>query len=88
MSVKDVDLFADKLDMIQVGARNMANFDLLKALSKTNTPILLKRGMTAFVERISLLAAEYILDGGNKNVILCERGIRTFETSTRKHPRP
>ena len=82
MSVKDVDLFADKCDMIQVGARNMANFDLLKALSKTNTPILLKRGMTAFVEEF-LLAAEYILDGGNKHVVLCERGIRTFETSTR-----
>lgn len=82
MSIKDIDLYAQKCDMIQVGARNMQNFDLLKALGKLNTPILLKRGMSALVEEF-LLAAEYILDGGNKNVVLCERGIRTFETSTR-----
>ena len=68
--------------MIQVGARNMQNFELLKELGKTRKPILLKRGMSATIEEL-LMSAEYIMAGGNENVILCERGIRTFETYTR-----
>ena len=68
--------------MIQVGARNMQNFELLKELGKTNKPILLKRGLAATIEEW-LMAAEYIMSEGNENVILCERGIRTFETYTR-----
>jgi 3-deoxy-7-phosphoheptulonate synthase len=67
---------------LQVGARNMPNFSLLKALGRTRVPVLLKRGMAAPVDEW-LLAAEYVLAGGNPNVVLCERGIRTFETSTR-----
>lgn len=82
MNSEDIPLFEHEVDIIQIGARNMQNFDLLKKLGKINTPILLKRGASATVEEF-LLAAEYILDGGNSNVILCERGIRTFETSTR-----
>ena len=82
MSVRDIELFADKVDIFQIGARNMQNFDLLKELGKLDKPILLKRGPSALVEEF-LLAAEYILDGGNNKVILCERGIRTFENSTR-----
>ena len=70
------------VDLIQVGARNMQNFDLLKELGKTNKPILLKRGLAATIEEW-LMAAEYIMSEGNENVILCERGIRTFETYTR-----
>jgi 3-deoxy-7-phosphoheptulonate synthase len=70
------------IDMIQVGARNMQNFALLKELGKVNKPVLLKRGMSATLEEL-LMAAEYILSGGNRNVILCERGIRTFENYTR-----
>lgn len=70
------------IDVFQVGARNMQNFELLKELGKMQKPILLKRGMSATIEEW-LSAAEYILDGGNSNVILCERGIRTFETFTR-----
>lgn len=82
MNPEDIPLFEHAVDIIQVGARNMQNFDLLKKLSKINKPVLLKRGASATVEEF-LLAAEYLLDGGNSRVILCERGIRTFETSTR-----
>ncbi len=82
MSPYDIDKFEDKVDCIQVGARNMQNFDLLKRLGKTDKPILLKRGLSATIEEW-LMSAEYIMAGGNENVILCERGIRTFETYTR-----
>ena len=82
MSAEYLDAFAEYVDLIQIGARNMQNFDLLKAVSKVNKPVLLKRGMSATVEEF-LLAAEYLLAGGNDQVILCERGIRTFEQSTR-----
>ncbi|MDR0903811.1 MAG: 3-deoxy-7-phosphoheptulonate synthase [Ruminococcus sp.] len=81
MSADDLPLFED-IDVIQVGARNMQNFELLKELGKTNKPILLKRGLANTIEEL-LMSAEYIMSGGNKNVILCERGIRTFETMTR-----
>ena len=81
MSEKHLDLFAD-VDIIQLGARNMQNFMLLKELGRCNKPILLKRGLSATMEEF-LMAAEYIFAGGNKQVILCERGIRTFETSMR-----
>lgn len=81
MSEKHLDLFAD-VDIIQLGARNMQNFMLLKELGRCNKPILLKRGLSATMEEF-LMAAEYIFAGGNKQVILCERGIRTFETATR-----
>lgn len=81
MALSHLDLFAD-VDVIQVGARNMQNFELLKELGKCNKPILLKRGLSSTMEEL-LMSAEYILAGGNKNVILCERGIRTFETATR-----
>ncbi|MDR3269915.1 MAG: 3-deoxy-7-phosphoheptulonate synthase [Peptococcaceae bacterium] len=82
MSAHDIEVFADAVDIIQVGARNMQNFDLLKELSQTRKPILLKRGLAATVEEW-LMSAEYLLAGGNMQVILCERGIRTFETYTR-----
>ena len=82
MSTDYIDEFVDRVDVIQVGARNMQNFDLLKQLGKTNKPILLKRGIAATIEEW-LMSAEYIMAGGNENVILCERGIRTFETYTR-----
>ena len=82
MSPYDIDKFEDKVDCIQVGARNMQNFDLLKRLGQTRKPILLKRGLSATIEEW-LMSAEYIMAGGNENVILCERGIRTFETYTR-----
>ncbi len=82
MSPYDIDVFNENVDVIQVGARNMQNFDLLKELGKTNKPILLKRGLSATIEEL-LMSAEYIMAGGNENVILCERGIRTFETYTR-----
>ena len=81
MNISALDLFAD-VDIIQVGARNMQNFDLLKELGKTNKPILLKRGLANTLEEL-LMSAEYIMSEGNENVILCERGIRTFETATR-----
>lgn len=77
-----VETFGCDVDLIQVGARNMQNFDLLKELGKTTKPILLKRGLSATIEEW-LMSAEYIMAGGNNNVILCERGIRTFETYTR-----
>lgn len=82
MSPGDIEKFVDDVDVIQVGARNMQNFDLLKQLGQTRKPILLKRGLSATIEEW-LMAAEYILAGGNEQVILCERGIRTFETYTR-----
>lgn len=82
MSTDYLDEFIDRVDVIQIGARNMQNFDLLKQIGKTNKPILLKRGMSASIEEW-LMSAEYIMAGGNENVILCERGIRTFETYTR-----
>lgn len=81
MSVSDLDLFED-VDVLQVGARNMQNFELLKVLGKQDKPVLLKRGLANTIEEW-LMSAEYIMSGGNKNVILCERGIRTFETATR-----
>jgi 3-deoxy-7-phosphoheptulonate synthase len=77
-----LDLYLENVDVIQVGARNMQNFFLLKALGKTDKPILLKRGFSSTIDEL-LMAAEYIMSEGNKNVILCERGIRTFETYTR-----
>ncbi len=82
MSADKIEKFIGKVDLIQVGARNMQNFALLKELGKTNVPVLLKRGMSATIEEW-LMSAEYIMAGGNENVILCERGIRTFETYTR-----
>ena len=82
MSTKWVDQFVDSVDIIQIGARNMQNFDLLKEVGRTNTPVLLKRGLSATYKEW-LMSAEYIMAGGNENVILCERGIRTFETETR-----
>ena len=82
MSTDDISYFADHVDVIQVGARNMQNFDLLKRLGKVDKPILLKRGLSATIEEW-LMSAEYIMAGGNEKVILCERGIRTYETFTR-----
>ncbi|MEF9962112.1 MAG: 3-deoxy-7-phosphoheptulonate synthase [Erysipelotrichaceae bacterium] len=82
MSVDKIDEFVKNVDLIQVGARNMQNFDLLKALGKIDKPILLKRGLSNTIEEW-LMSAEYIMAGGNSNVILCERGIRTFEKYTR-----
>mgnify|MGYP002465859029 FL=1 len=82
MSADKIDEFVEHVDLIQVGARNMQNFDLLKALGKVNKPVLLKRGLANTIEEW-IMAAEYIMAGGNKNVILCERGIRTFEKYTR-----
>ena len=81
MDLSQLPLF-DEVDVIQVGARNMQNFELLKELGKTNKPILLKRGLSSTLQEL-LMSAEYIMAGGNENVILCERGIRTFETYTR-----
>ena len=81
MSLKHIDLFAD-VDVIQVGARNMQNFELLKELGCSDKPVLLKRGLSSTIEEL-LMSAEYIMANGNHNVILCERGIRTFETATR-----
>lgn len=81
MSINHLPLF-ENVDIIQVGARNMQNFELLKALGKTNKPILLKRGLSSTIEEL-LMSAEYIMAGGNEQVILCERGIRTYETYTR-----
>lgn len=81
-NINQLDLFLKYVDIIQVGARSMQNYELLKTLGKINKPILLKRGMGNTIEEL-LLSAEYILKGGNNQVILCERGIRTFETSTR-----
>ena len=82
MSADKIDEFVEHVDLIQVGARNMQTFDLLKALGKIDKPVLLKRGLANTIEEW-IMAAEYIMAGGNKNVILCERGIRTFEKYTR-----
>ncbi len=82
MSVDLLDKFVEDVDIIQIGARNMQNYSLLKELGKTNKTILLKRGLCATIEEF-LMSAEYIMAGGNENVILCERGIRTYETYTR-----
>ena len=82
MSTDYIDKFIENVDVIQIGARNMQNFDLLKQIGKTNKTILLKRGISATIEEW-LMSAEYIMAGGNENIILCERGIRTFETITR-----
>ncbi|MDD7144086.1 MAG: 3-deoxy-7-phosphoheptulonate synthase [bacterium] len=82
MSAEYLDLFDEKVDLIQIGARNMQNFDLLKQLGKTKKPILLKRGLNATYEEW-IMSAEYIMSSGNPNVILCERGVRTFESYTR-----
>jgi chorismate mutase/prephenate dehydratase len=82
MSVDQVERMARSVDVLQIGARNMQNFDLLKAVGKTNSPVLLKRGLSASLDEL-LAAAEYVLSEGNPHVILCERGIRTFETATR-----
>lgn len=82
LDIRDLELIHDKTDMFQVGARNMQNFELLKELGKATKPVMLKRGLCATIEEL-LLAAEYILLHGNPNVVLCERGIRTFETDTR-----
>jgi len=82
MSVGQVERMAQSVDLLQIGARNMQNFDLLKAVGRAERPVLLKRGMAASIDEL-LAAAEYVLAEGNPNVILCERGIRTFETATR-----
>ena len=82
LSVRDIDVCAQYTDVIQIGARNMQNFVLLQEAGKTGKPVLLKRGMSATIEEW-LLASEYIMSQNNPNVILCERGIRTFETATR-----
>jgi len=82
MSTEDVDTICEHADMLQVGARNMQNFALLRRLATVDKPVLLKRGPSATVKEW-LLAAEYLLTGGNPNVVLCERGIKTFETETR-----
>jgi 3-deoxy-7-phosphoheptulonate synthase len=82
MDSRDVELVARYIDVLQIGARNMQNFNLLKEVGQTKKPVLLKRGLSSTVKEL-LMSAEYILAGGNFNVILCERGIRTFEDSTR-----
>lgn len=82
MDIGHLPLFEENVDVIQVGARNMQNFELLKALGHVDRPILLKRGLANTLQEL-LMSAEYIMAGGNQNVILCERGIRTFETATR-----
>ncbi|MBD2201121.1 3-deoxy-7-phosphoheptulonate synthase [Calothrix sp. FACHB-1219] len=82
MSIAQIDIVAAHADMLQVGSRNMQNFDLLKALGQVNKPILLKRGLAATIEEF-VMAAEYILSHGNPHVVLCERGIRSFDNYTR-----
>jgi 3-deoxy-7-phosphoheptulonate synthase len=82
MDPRQIELVEPYTDMFQIGARNMQNFDLLKEIGRTRTPVLLKRGMSATVKDL-LMSAEYVLSQGNRQVILCERGIRTFEDSTR-----
>lgn len=82
MAVSQIEMMEKYVDIFQLGARNMQNFNLLRALGETRTPVLFKRGMSATIEEM-LMASEYILNGGNHKVILCERGIRTFETATR-----
>ena len=82
MSQVQIDVMVKYVDVLQIGARNMQNFNLLRAVGETRTSVLLKRGLSATIEEL-LMSAEYILAGGNQRVMLCERGIRTFETSTR-----
>ncbi len=82
MDPRDLDLVYKYTDIIQIGARNMSNFSLLREVGKIDKPVLLKRGLSATIKEL-LMSAEYILDEGNKDVILCERGVRTFETDTR-----
>jgi 3-deoxy-7-phosphoheptulonate synthase len=82
VDIADIDALVKHVDCLQVGARNMQNFELLKAVGQTKKPVLLKRGMSARIEEL-LLAAEYVVAEGNDQVILCERGIRTFDTYTR-----
>lgn len=82
MDIESLPTACEYIDMVQIGARNMQNYSLLKAVGKTTKPVLLKRGLSATIEEW-LMSAEYILSGGNPNVVLCERGIRTFETATR-----
>ena len=86
MSPEYLEIFNEKVDLIQIGARNMQNFDLLKQLGQLDRPILLKRGLNATYEEW-IMSAEYIMASGNENVILCERGIRTFETLHKKYAR-
>ncbi|MGD9580095.1 MAG: 3-deoxy-7-phosphoheptulonate synthase [Vampirovibrionia bacterium] len=82
MEINQIDLFLEYVDVLQVGARNMQNFNLLRELGRIKKPVLLKRGLSATIKEL-LMSAEYLLAGGNDQVILCERGIRTFETATR-----
>ena len=82
MSTEHIDIFSRDVDIIQVGARNMQNFALLREVGKTGKPVLLKRGLSSTIDEM-LMAAEFVLGGGKSDVILCERGIRTFETATR-----
>ncbi len=82
MSQVQLDVMVKYVDVMQIGARNMQNFNLLRAVGETRTAVLLKRGLSATIEEL-LMSAEYILAGGNQRVMLCERGIRTFETATR-----
>jgi len=82
LSAAHLELLAEHVDMLRIGSRSMRNFELLKEVGKTDKPVILKRSMSATLEEL-LLAAEYILAGGNERVVLCERGIRTFETYTR-----
>jgi 3-deoxy-7-phosphoheptulonate synthase len=82
VDVRDIEVMASAVDMIQIGARNMQNYTLLREAGRTRVPVLLKRGLSATLDEL-LLACEYLLDGGNEQVVLCERGIRTFETSYR-----
>ena len=82
MAVSQIAMMEKYVDVFQLGARNMQNFNLLRAIGETRTPVLFKRGMSATIEEM-LMASEYIISGGNTRVMLCERGIRTFETATR-----
>lgn len=82
MSQTQLDMMVQYVDVFQIGARNMQNYNLLRAIGETRTPVLLKRGLSATIEEL-LMASEYILSGGNERVMLCERGIRTYETATR-----
>ena len=82
MEANQLDIVAEYSDILQIGARNMQNYSLLNSCGRTQRPVMLKRGLSATIQEW-LLSAEYVLAGGNPNVILCERGIRTFETATR-----
>ena len=82
LDTRDIELFLEKADIIQIGARNMQNFELLKEVGAYDKPVLLKRGLSATLDEL-LLAAEYVVSAGNPQVLLCERGIRTFERATR-----